>query len=136
MIYALDTNVVSELRRKRPHGGVLAWYLAQKPEAVVVPAVVAGEIQQSVERSRLTDPAKAVEIETWLDGILKQFVFVPADEGIFRVQVGLKETQKTLQYEDALIAATAKVYGMVIATRNVKDFAGLGIPVVNPFEYR
>lgn len=136
MIYALDTIVVSELRRKRPHGGVLAWYLAQKPENVVVPAVVAGEIQQGVERSRLTDPSKAMEIEAWLNTILKQFIFVSADESIFRMQVMLKEARRTLQYEDALIAATAKVYGMVIATRNVKDFEGLGIPIVNPFDYR
>lgn len=102
----------------------------------MVPAVVAEEIQRGVERSRLTDPAKAQEIEEWLEGILEEFVFLPADASIFRTQLRLREARKTLQYEDALIAATAKVYGMVIATRNVKDFEGLGIALVNPFDYR
>lgn len=136
MRYALDTNVVSELRRTRPHGGVLAWYLRLQPSEVVVPAVVAGEIQQGVERTKGSNLAKANEIEAWLEDILKQFVFLPADETIFRMQVRLRETRKSMQYEDALIAATAKVFGLVIATRNLKDFEGLGIPLVNPFDYR
>ncbi len=136
MIYLLDTNVVSELRRARPHGGLAAWYQERKHEDLVIPAVVTGEIQQGAERTRLNDPEKAREIETWLEGICSRYPIIAADERVFRAQARMRATHKGLQYEDSLIAATAHVYMMVLATRNLKDFRGLGIAWVNPFDYR
>jgi toxin FitB len=134
--YALDTNVLSELRRNRPHGGVLAWSKQQRPRDIVVPAVVVGEIQQGLERTRPSDPRKALEIEAWLNHAIETFSFVPADEAVFQEQARLRARHKTLQYEDGLIAATASVHGLAVATRNLKDFEGLGIALVNPFVFR
>lgn len=103
---------------------------------MVMAAVVPGEIQEGIEKTRMHDVKKAAEIEDWLERFSGRTLTICADEKIFRAQARLMARHKTLQPEDALIAATAKVHGMAIATRNVKDFAGLGIAVVNPFDYR
>ena len=68
-MYLLDTNVISELRRVRPHGAVLAWLRAVDDAALHISAVTLGEIQSGIERTRETDPDKAAEIEDWLDQV-------------------------------------------------------------------
>lgn len=68
-MYLLDTNVVSELRKTRPHGGLLAWLKDVPEDSVLISVVTLGELQAGVERTRRQDPAKAAEIEAWLDGV-------------------------------------------------------------------
>lgn len=91
--YLLDTNVVSELRKQRPHGGVVAWL-----------ALVAGA-----------------------------YNVLPMDAATFRAWARLMHRTSETLYEDAMIAATAKVHGLTVATRNVCDFNALGLDVFNPF---
>jgi predicted nucleic acid-binding protein len=131
--FLLDTNVVSELRRPRPHGGVLAWLQALDDAQLSLSAVTLGEIQAGIELTREQDPVKAQEIEAWLELVAGAYNVLPMDAAAFRAWARLMHRQSDTRYEDAMIAATAKVHGLVVATRNVADFQALGVEVFNPF---
>ena len=123
--YLLDTNVVSELRKPRPHGGVLAWLKSLDDAQLCVSAVTLGEIQAGIEISREQDPAKAVEIEAWLELVAGAYNVLPMDAAAFRAWARLMHRKSDTLYEDAMIAATAKVHDLVVASRNVADFNAL-----------
>ena len=133
-MYLLDTNVVSELRKLRPHGGVLAWLQAIDDNQLFVSAVTLGEIQAGIEMTREQDTAKAAEIEAWLELVGSAYNVLPMDGKAFRHWARLMHRQSDTLYEDALIAATAQVHGLTVVTRNVADFRALGQKVLNPFE--
>jgi toxin FitB len=78
-MYLLDTNVVSELRRVRPHGGVLAWAESVADADLHLSAVTIGEIQAGIEITREQDPEKAAEIEAWLDQVADTYNILPMD---------------------------------------------------------
>ena len=132
-MYLLDTNVVSELRRLRPHPAVVEWVKSAPEASLRISAVTLGEIQGGIEILRERDAAKADEIETWADKLEGAYAILPADAVVFRRHAKLMRSQPTPSYEDALIAATAGVYDLTIATRNVTDFDGLGVRVFDPF---
>ena len=131
--YLLDTNVVSELRKQRPHGAVLAWLQSLEDADLHLSAVTLGEIQAGIELTREQDPSKADEIETWLALVAEAYNVVPMDAAVFRAWARLMHRKSDTLYEDAMIAATAQVHGLTVATRNVADFKALGIEVFNPF---
>ena len=131
--YLLDTNVVSELRRQRPHGGVVAWLQSLDDTQLHLSAVTLGEIQAGIELTREQDPAKAQEIENWLELVANTYNVLPMDAGTFRAWARLMHRKSDTLYEDAMIAATAQVHGLTVATRNVNDFNALGLDVFNPF---
>jgi toxin FitB len=134
-MYLLDTNVVSELRRTRPHGGVMAW-LSSVPEAELhISAVTIGEMQVGVELTRRNDIAKAAAIEQFLDQVVSNFVILPMDAAMFRLWAKLMQHKPVQLSGDAMIAATALVKGLKVATRNVKDFEPFGVETVNPFSF-
>ena len=133
-MYLLDTNVVSELRRIRPHGGVLAWLESVEDPHLHLSAVTVGEIQAGVEITREQDQAKAAEIEAWLDDVARTFNVVSMDAQAFRCWARLMRRQSDTLMEDAMIAATAIVHGMTVVTRNVRDFEAFGVPTLNPFD--
>jgi predicted nucleic acid-binding protein len=133
-MFLLDTNVVSELRKPRPHGAVLAWLKAADEAALHVSAVTLGEIQAGIELTREQDPPKATEIEAWLDGLTDSLQVLPMDGSTFRVWARLMHRRSDTLYEDAMIAATAQVHRLTVVTRNVGDFGALGVPVLNPFD--
>ncbi len=133
-MYLLDTNVVSELRRARPHGAVLAW-LESVPDADLhLSAVTIGEIQAGIEITRDQNPEKAAEIEAWLDQVAETYNILPMDAPAFRSWALLMHCRSENLIEDAMIAATAKVHKLIVVTRNVKDFEQLGVSTFNPFE--
>lgn len=132
-MYLLDTNVVSELRKAKPHGAVLAWFRAVRPEEIAIPAVVIGEIQDGAEITRKQDQQKAVEIEAWLDYVLANFTVLPMDGQIFREWARLMAGKSDDLSGDAMIAATARIHRLIVVSRNVKDFDGLGVEVFDPF---
>jgi toxin FitB len=132
-MYLLDTNVISELRKRKPHGAVLAWAASVAPKDIQIPAVAAGELQDGVELTRLQDPAKAIEIERWIDRILQSFAVVPMDGVLFRESSRLMVGKSDRLLQDAMIAATARVHHLIVVTRNVKDFASFNVQVFNPF---
>jgi len=133
--YLLDTNVVSELRKRKPHGAVLAWMDTLRPEQIFLSAVTVGELQAGAELTRRTDPAKAAEIENWLMITERAFSVIPMDAACFREWARLKAGKPPDLIEDAMIAATARVHGLQVATRDETDFRQLGVSPFNPFQF-
>lgn len=132
-MYLLDTNVVSELRRPRPHGAVVAWLEAVPDHELHLSAVTLAEIQAGIEITREQDSAKADEIEAWLDRVAESYNVLCADGQVLRTWAKLMHRQEDHLIEDALIAATALVHDLVVVTRNVADFERFGVQVFNPF---
>lgn len=133
-MYLLDTNVVSELRKNKPHGAVLAWLARVEDTQLHLSAVTIGEIQAGIELTRLQDETKAQAIEAWLELVADAYNVLPMDARAFRRWAKLMHGKSDTVYEGAMIAAIAKVHGLTVVTRNVADFKSFGIPLVNPFE--
>lgn len=132
--YLLDTNVVSELRKPRPHGAVVAWLSDMEEERLFLSAVTMGELQAGIERTRHQDPAKANEIERWADQLGTSYQVLPMDTPCFREWGRIMDQKPDQLLEDAMIAATARVHGLIVATRNERDFRQLEVRTLNPFK--
>ncbi len=132
-MYLLDTNVVSELRKLKPHGAVLAWLSSVDDAQLFISAVTIGEIQAGIELTREQDSEKAQEIENWLEQLAASYNVLPMDAAAFRAWAKLMHRQSDTLYEDAMIAAIAQVHSLVVVTRNVRDFKSLKAKVLNPF---
>ncbi|MBI3156406.1 MAG: type II toxin-antitoxin system VapC family toxin [Burkholderiales bacterium] len=132
-MYLLDTNVVSELRKPRPHGGVLSWIGAAEDAHLHVSVVTLAEIQAGIEITREQDEPKAAEIERWLDLVSASYNVLPMDAVTFRTWARLMHRRSDTVYEDAMIAATARVHDLTVVTRNVGDFAAFGVRWFDPF---
>jgi predicted nucleic acid-binding protein len=132
-LFLLDTNVVSELRRSRPHGAVLAWIEPIASSALFLSAVSIGEIQIGIEATRGRDPVRAAEIEQWLESIVQTYQICDFDAASSRIWAKLMQKTTDDHALDAMIAATAIARDMTVATRNVRDFKSFGVAVANPF---
>lgn len=133
MAYLLDTNVISELRKRKPHGAVLAWIQEVPDESLYTCAVTIGEIQAGIEITREQDNVKAAEIEQWLDELTQTYNVLDISAAIFRRWAQLMHRRADHHLEDALIAATAQVHDLTVVTRNVRDFKPFGVKLINPF---
>ncbi len=133
-MFLLDTNVVSELRKPRPSPNVVEWLEATDDVNLYLSAVTMGELQAGIELTRAQDKTKALEIEKWADEVAASYNMLSMDAECFRVWAKLMHRKSDTVYEDAMIAATALVHQMTVVTRNVRDFAQFGVPVLNPFE--
>jgi toxin FitB len=133
--FLLDTNVVSEARRRSPNPAVRAW-LASVPEAeLYLSVLVVGEIRQGIERLRRQDPAQAAPYETWLSALLGGFAdrLVPVTADVCE-EWGRLNVPDPLPVVDGLMAATAKVKGWTFVTRNVAGLARTDVRLLDPFE--
>jgi len=135
MTFLLDNNVVSELRKTRPHGAVVAWRRSVPLHQLTVPGVVIGEIQDGIELTRVQDPLKAKELENWLDSVMSYYTILHADGFIYREWARLMHGRSDHLAADAMIAATARVLQLTVVTRNVKEFEAFHVEVLNPFNH-
>ena len=132
-MYLLDTNVVSELRRPRPHGAVVAWLESVADADLHLSAVTLGEIQAGIELTREQDAAKAEEIERWAEQVAESYNVLPMDAQTFRMWARLMHRRSDTLYEDAMIAATARQHQLTVVTRNTAGFKPFGVELLNPF---
>jgi toxin FitB len=133
LMYLLDTNIISELRRRRPRASVVAWLSGIASDEVFVSAVTLGELQTRVENLRQQDPERAHIIESWIDSVAASYSVLPMDGRAFRCWARLMYGKPTDLIADAMIAATATVHNLTVVTRNLRDFGRLGVPALNPF---
>lgn len=133
-MYLLDTNIVSELRKPRPHGAVVAWLEGVADTDLHLCAVTLGEIQAGIEITREQDAIKAAALEAWVDQVAATYNVLSMDSTTFRQWAKLMHRQSNTVYEDAMIAASAQVHKLTVVTRNVRDFKRFAVPVFNPFE--
>jgi predicted nucleic acid-binding protein len=132
-MYLLDTNVISELRKSKPHGGVVAWFNTIGDEDIFLSAVTLGELQAGVELTRRQDPAKAEQIEIWLGQVADTYQILPMDGRVCREWARLMDGRPDRLLEDAMLAATARVHRLTVVTRNTRDFKMFEVPVFDPF---
>ncbi len=133
MRYLLDTNIISELRKPRPHGAVLAWFENVVEHNLFLSVASLAEIQAGIEITREQDANKAQQLEAWLNQVAQTYNVLAMDAASFRRWAKLMHRQSDTVYEDAMIAATALEHGLTVVTRNVRDFARFGVVIHNPF---
>ena len=133
-MYLLDTNVVSELRKPKPHGAVLAWFRGVEDAQLFLSAVTLGEIQAGIEITRQQDPDKAQTIEHWLNQLAAAYNVLPMDAAAFRIWAKFMHHQSNTVYEDAMIAATAQMNKLTVVTRKMADFKRFDVALLNPFQ--
>lgn len=134
MRYLLDTNVISELRRKKPHGAVVAWVQQIAEQDLYLSVVTLAEIQAGIEITREQDAVKAREFEVWLDLVSQNYQILPMDTPIFRHWAKIMHRKSDTLYEDAMIASTAIIHDLTVVTRNIVDFQNFDVPLFNPFD--
>jgi predicted nucleic acid-binding protein len=132
-MYLLDTNIVSELRRPRPHPCLIAWLSGIAPDQLFISAVTLGELQAGVENVKQQDTRRAEIIESWIDSVAASYNVLPMDGGAFRCWARLMHGKPADLIADAMIAATAAVHNLTVVTRNMRDFERLGVPALDPF---
>ena len=134
----IDTNVISELRKgERADPNVVAWFAGLADEEVFLSALTLGEIRRGIESIRRRDPKSAAALESWLGRIADQHRnrILPVDRSIAE-EWGRMNVPDPLPVIDGLLAATASVLGLTLATRNTADIARTGVSCVNPFSTR
>ena len=134
-MYLLDTNVVSETRKGRPHLGVMKWLEANRKNQVFMSTITIGEIQSGIEKTRQSDPGRAIELENWLDAVIQREKILPLTTEITRKWGELKYRYQEDKFADIMLIATAITHNLTIATRNTRDFKGFRVELVNPFDY-
>jgi predicted nucleic acid-binding protein len=133
--YLLDTNVISELRKgERADLGVKAWFADLDEEEIFLSVLTIGEIRRGIEGIRRRDPDSAAALDSWLARLTEAHGerIIGIDRAIAE-EWGRLNVPDPLPVVDGLLAATAKVLGLTLATRNVADVDGAGIDVFDPF---
>ncbi len=135
MSFLLDTNIISEARKPNGNPNVRAWLASTKGVDLYLSVLVVGEIRQGIERLRRRDAAQARIYETWLTTLQQDYA-----DRILPITIEIAEEWGRLNVPDAvpvidgLMAATAKVQGLTLVTRNTVDLARTGVRLLNPFD--
>jgi len=133
--YLLDTNVLSETRKKKPDTGVIAFLQAADSSALYISVLVLGELRKGVIEKKRSDPAAAQSLATWVDGFEWSFTdrILGIDAAIARLW-GEWSGERPRAVVDTLLAATAMQHKLTLVTRNVRHVRGLPIKVLNPWK--
>lgn len=137
MLYLLDTNVISELRkRERMNESVKAWSGTLRPNNLFLSVMTIGEIRKAIEEKRNRDSAQAIALEAWMERTIRDFGrhILPVTLPIANRWGTLCITQR-LPDANAYLAATALEHDLTLATRNTTDFACSGVKLVNPWSF-
>ncbi len=139
MNYLLDTCIISELAKTRPHQAVVDWVIQQDASTCFISSITLGEIQKGI--SKLAASSKKDELQAWLNRDVRerfsgQTIGVNANEALqWGTILALAESQgKSMPMADSLIAATAIFHGMTLVTRNTRDMEASGVALLNPWE--
>ena len=137
MNHLIDTNIISELRKgPRCNSNVSRWYQAITGSSLYLSVLVLGEVRKGIERTRSRDPAQARALERWLADVSEEFgTRILTIDGAVADEWGRMNATRPLPVVDGLLAATAKVHGLALVTRDVRDVADLGVHIINPFEH-
>jgi predicted nucleic acid-binding protein len=132
--FLLDTNVVSEIRKRAPDAGVASWFASVPSDRLFLSVLVVGEIRQGIERLARRDQARAETFERWLGRLVASYGdrIVPVSEPIAQAW-GRMNVPDPLPAVDGLMAATALVHDWTLVTRNVHDIKSAGVRLLNPF---
>jgi toxin FitB len=133
--YLLDTDVISELRKgERANPNVLSWFAELADEEIYLSVLTIGEIRRGVENVRRRDLDSAAALDSWLARVsdAHRDRILPVDRAIAE-EWGRMNTPDPLPVIDGLLAATAKVVGLTLVTRNVADVERTGVELLNPF---
>jgi hypothetical protein len=134
-VYLLDTNVLSELRKKQPDHKVEIWARTQDASHWYLSIITLLELEVGAKRKERQDPPQGALLRLWLDTqvwpLFEKRIF-PVDAAIIRCAAGL-QVPDPMPYGDSLIAATALVHGLTLVTRNTKDFVRTGAILPNPW---
>jgi predicted nucleic acid-binding protein len=137
MAFLLDTNVLAEVRKPSGDRNVRAWFASVSGDELYLSVLVLGEIRQGIERLRPRDPAQAGVFETWLSTISRDYSdrVIPVSADVAQ-QWGRLNVPDPMPVIDGLMAATAKVHGLTLVTRNIRDVERAGVSLLDPFEGR
>ena len=136
MSWLLDTNIISEVRKGAAcHPNVASWYAAVDAGDLYLSVLVLAELRKGIEQLRPREPARASVLERWLADVAGGFAarILPIDREVADCW-GRMAAIRPVPVIDGLLAATAKVHGLVLVTRNGRDVEGLGAETLNPFE--
>ncbi|MEW6513501.1 MAG: type II toxin-antitoxin system VapC family toxin [Pseudomonadota bacterium] len=133
-MFLLDTVIISELRKAKPDAGVVRWISQQQDSQLFLSAVTLGEIERGIEKQRKTAPEFAAELAAWIEELMQLYAdrILPVTAGIARCW-GRLSARLGNEGADLLIAATAQMHGLVVITRNTRDFEPTGVKVLNPY---
>jgi toxin FitB len=138
--FLLDTNVVSELRKRTPHPNVVAWHRVNARADAYLSVLVIGEVRDGIEKLRARDPKQAESLDRWLQGLIRNHagrilpVTLDVAQWWGRMSAGARSGGVRPPAMDGLMAATALVHRLTLVTRNVEHVASTGVTVVNPFQ--
>ena len=134
MSHLLDTNVVSELIKRSPDPHAVAWLRGARRRSLYLSVITVGEIRKGIERTRPHDATRAGRLEHWLEALVRSYGerVLPVDQPVAE-EWGWMLAADPAHIADTLLAATAAVHGLTLVTRNVRDFDGRGIRLLNPF---
>jgi toxin FitB len=135
----VDTNVISELWRDRPNSRVVEWLEYQPRESIFVSSITLAELYFGIVRLddgrnklRMSKSIARIERETFAGRVLSFDNKTAVQFGI--VRAAWERMGRPINFPDSAIAATALTYGLTLATRNIRDFEGLDLELINPFE--
>lgn len=135
MSYLVDTNVLSELRRKQPDANVAQWFSVRPAGTLYLSVLTLGEIRKGVEA--MTDQNRKLPLLDWLETDLPAFFegrILPVDNAVAELWGRMQaKAGRPLPAIDSLLAATAQHHGLMLVTRNVRDMDGLDVVVINPW---